>query len=168
MEVNSVEGGVLTSLSESGQRFKWEEVKGKETKSSWIFRFESFPALPPGRFSRFVDFASLLRAPPPPAKRLTRGYPRERLNTLRFYIFFPAGVLHGMLWKSFLEVPGDSRDCKTRGGGGGEHKNDSNRRKEMKKQTVHSFLRFFLIQISGSSSSCAGLSNDMRNERKFI
>lgn len=62
-----------------------------------------------------------------------------------FFFSFKSGVLHGMLWKSFLGVPDDSRDCKTRGGGRGTRrtKKDSNRRKEMKKQTVHSFLRFF-------------------------
>lgn len=171
MNVNILEAGVWSPFSgRAGEGSSGVVVKGN--KSFRIFRFESFSALPPGRFSRSVDFASLLYAPPPPVKRSTKAYPRDGLNTLRFYFFsFKSGVLHGMLWKSFLGVPDDSRDFKTRGGGRGTRRTKKEIRIEEKKWKSRPFIHFFAffsIQISGSSSSCARLSNDMRNERKFI
>lgn len=121
MNVNSPEAGVWSPFPgrTSGWRFEWGEMKGKERKqkvseSSDFKVFQHFH-LDDCRDLLTLQVCSTPSSSNPRAKRSTKAYPRDGLNTLRFY-FFP--VLHGMLWKSFLGVPDDSRDCKTRGAGG--------------------------------------------------
>lgn len=172
MNVNFLKAGVWSPFPGWAGEGSSGVERWKETKSFRIFRFESFSALPPGRFSRSVDFASLPHAPPTSGEAFNQSISSGWTKYFEF-LFFSLQV--GRLARNALEVISWSTRRFTRlqnkrrqEGEGKNKKRDSNRRKEMKKQTVHSFLRFFSIQISGSSSSCARLSNDMRNERKFI
>lgn len=143
MNVNILEAGVWSPFpGRAGEGSSGVEVKGNE----------KFPNLQIWKFfstSTWTIFEicwlckSALRSPTSGEafnQSISSGW--TKYFEILFFSF-KSGVLHGMLWKSFLGVPNDSRDCKTRGGGRGTRRTKKKIRIEEKKWKSRPFIHFF-------------------------